>query len=329
MTSPNRYVSRMIVFFMLAGGTGYLLFPALERAFLTSPILNGLIGFVLFAGIFLNFRTIVVLKREIYWVDQTKLSLEEFALSKIRLLSPLAMILKNNKAKGNAVLSPVIVRSVLDSVSMRLEEERDISRYLIGLSTFLGLLGTFWGLMITIASVGSVIQSLDVTGENVVAMFDSIKEGLKLPLSGMGTAFSSSLLGLAGALILGFLDLQTSQAQNNFYNDLDEYLATLTRYSSAVGSSSDDSVTSSAAYANALLEQTVESLADIRRQIHADSHNTQTSQQTTADLIGALSRIETLLIQGERRTEMRNEALMTELRDAFKLLVRTISGTEK
>ena len=329
MTSPVRYFSRMILFLALVSGLAYLLYPSVERAFLSAPELNGIIVAVAFIGICLNFRTLFVLKREIHWVEKTALSLEDSELAKIRLLSPLAMILKNNKAKGNAVLSPGIVRSVLDSVSLRLEEDRDMSRYLIGLSTFLGLLGTFWGLMITIASIGDVISSLNVSGDDVTVMFDTVKEGLKKPLGGMGTAFSSSLLGLAGALILGFLDLQTSQAQNSFYNDLDEYLATLTRYSSAVGNASDDSVSSSAAYANALLEQAVESLADIRRKMVQGTDENQINVQTMTALVQTMARIETHLIQEQARADSRNQAVLNELHASFKLLVRTISGAEK
>lgn len=329
MTSPARYFTRLLLFLLIVAAVAYLLFPSIEQAFMTSPVLNGVIVAVAVTGVFLNFRTLSVLRREIRWVEKRKLSLEDSSLSKIRLLAPLAVVLKNNKAKGNAVLSPTIARSILDSVSARLEEDRDISRYLIGLSTFLGLLGTFWGLMITIASVGEVIASLNVSGEDAAAMFDVIKEGLKTPLAGMGTAFSSSLLGLAGALILGFSDLQTSQAQNSFYNDLDEFLASLTRYSSAVGNASDDSVSSSSAYANALLEQSVESLADIRRKLSAGENERRLAMQAAAALVQALNRIESHLAVEETHAQSRSEALLTELRDSFKLLTRTLSGGDK
>ena len=224
MTSPNRYITRMALFLSCVGAAVFFLYPALEKVFWASPALNGLILGVLCVGVFLNFRAVVVLKREIFWIEKKQMALDDGALSSIRLLSPLALILKNNKAKGNAVLAPSIVRSVLDSVSMRLDEDRELSRYLIGLSTFLGLLGTFWGLMLTISSVGTVIQSLNVTGENATEMFEVVRNGLKGPLDGMGTAFSSSLLGLTGALILGFLDLlfytNLASSQALFYTHL-------------------------------------------------------------------------------------------------------------
>ena len=321
MNSPKRYITRMVFFLIAVGGACTLLYPALENAFLTNPGLNGLILLVLMFGVILNFRSVFMLRKEIRWLRASALSLEPAVLKKLRLLSPLALVLKNNKAKGNAVLSPTIARTILDSVGMRLDESRDISKYLIGLSTFLGLLGTFWGLMGTVGS-------LNVSGEDATQVFNSIKNGLEMPLQGMGTAFSSSLLGLSGALIMGFLDIQAGGAQNNFYNGLDEYLSSLTRYSSSVASS-DDMVTSNAAYANALLEQMVESLADIRRRLQRDTAKEQEKDQINAELLRLISRIDRSLIQADQRSDARNDALLQELRDSFKLLVRTVSGQDK
>ena len=328
MSSPKRYISRMLFFLFAVAGACTLLYPALERAFLTNVGLNGLILVVLFFGVILNFRSVLILRKEIRWLRAPALSLEPSVLKRLRLSSPLAFVLRNNQDKGNAVLSPSVARTILDSVGMRLDESRDISRYLIGLSTFLGLLGTFWGLMGTVGAVGDVIASLNVSGEDATQIFGTIQNSLKAPLEGMGTAFSSSLLGLSGALIMGFLDLQTSGAQNNFYNGLDEHLASLTRYSSSVGSS-DDLVTSNAAYANALLEQMVESLADIRTRQQKATATEQERVQLYAELVRLISRIDRTLAQEDQRADARNEALLQEMRDSFKLLVRTISGQDK
>lgn len=329
MGSPNRYITRMLFFLAAVAGAGFLLFPALEKAFKTNPGLNSLIVLVLCFGIMLSFRSVMMLRKEIRWLTAPVLSLEPAILKKLQLLSPLAIVLRNNQAKGNAVLSPTIARTILDSVGMRLDETRDISRYLIGLSTFLGLLGTFWGLMGTVGAVGDVISSLNVSGEDATQAFNTIKAGLRRPLQGMGTAFSSSLLGLSGALVMGFLDLQSSRAQNNFYNGLDEHLTSLTRYSSSVGSSADDSVTSNGAYANALLEQVVESLSDIRRQLQKDATTEQERTQTNIELLRFISRIDHNINQFDQRMETRHETLLQEVRDSFKLLVRTISGQDK
>src|SRR5450830_1292375 len=125
-------------------------------------------------------------------------------------------------------MSAQLMRGILDSIATRLDEARDISRYMTGLLVFLGLLGTFWGLIETVGSVGKVIDGLKVGGD-AGALFDTLKEGLAAPLGGMGISFSSSLFGLAGSLILGFLDLQSSQAQNRFYTDLEDWLASTVR----------------------------------------------------------------------------------------------------
>ncbi len=327
MEFPGRYIARMVLFLALVCIAGVLLFPFLKSAFFTNPVLNGLIAFVLAAGIILNFRSVFVLRKEVRWINKQPLPLDDAALAPLRLLSPLALILKNNRAKGNAVISPTIARSVLDSVGMRLEEVRDISRYLIGLSTFLGLLGTFWGLMSTVGAVGDVIRALNVSGESASDAFNTIKTSLEAPLSGMGTAFSSSLLGLAGALVMGFLDLQANGAQNHFYNGLDEHLAALTRYASGVGST-DDSVTSNAAYTNALLEQMVESMADIRRQLQINDAKAQERAQNDTDLLRYISRIDRSISQIDKNSEARQEILLREVRDSFRLLIRTISGTD-
>jgi hypothetical protein len=160
-------------------------------------------------------------------------------------------------------LSAQSMRSLLDGIASRLDESRDLSRYTIGLLIFLGLLGTFWGLLETVGSIRNVISGLNVGGDDVTAVFSNLKRGLTAPLDGMGTAFSSSLFGLAGSLVLGFLDLQASQAQNRFYNDLEEWLSSLTRLSS--GALTADGEASVPAYIQALLEQTAESLENLQR----------------------------------------------------------------
>jgi hypothetical protein len=155
------------------------------------------------------------------------------------------------------------MRSLLDGIASRLDESRDLSRYMIGLLIFLGLLGTFWGLSQTIGSIGDVIRGLTVGVGDLGRVFDNLKEGLGAPLSGMGTAFSSSLFGLGGSLVLGFLDLQAAQAQNRFFNDLEEWLSGSTRLSS--GALAGDGEHSTPVYVQALLEQTAESLEGLQQ----------------------------------------------------------------
>jgi len=163
-------------------------------------------------------------------------------------------------------LSALSMRSLLDGIYSRLDESRDLSRYTIGLLIFLGLLGTFWGLLGTVASIGNVIANLSINADTS-AVFADLKDGLQAPMTGMGTAFSSSLFGLAGSLVLGFLDLQAGQALNRFYNDLEEWLSSLTRLSSGALSASGEGDQSVPAYVQALLEQTAESLESLQRTI--------------------------------------------------------------
>jgi hypothetical protein len=154
------------------------------------------------------------------------------------------------------------MRSLLDGIASRLDESRELSRYLTGLLIFLGLLGTFWGLLLTVHSVSAVIGSMSVGSGDINAMFEQLKSGLARPLQGMGTAFSASMFGLSGALVLGFLDLTAGQAQNRFFNELEEWLAGLTRLSSGVlGAEGEGSVP---LYVQALLEQTAENMEGLQ-----------------------------------------------------------------
>ena len=154
------------------------------------------------------------------------------------------------------------MRSLLDGIASRLDESRELSRYMTGLLIFLGLLGTFWGLLKTVGAVSDVIASMSVGSGDLNALFEQLKSGLAKPLAGMGTAFSASMFGLSGALVLGFLDLTAGQAQNRFFNELEEWLAGLTRLSSGVLAEGDGSVP---VYVQALLEQTAENMENLQR----------------------------------------------------------------
>ena len=271
MNNPTRFIQRMIIFIILNLVLGFFLISSLINAFLTNPIINGLIFFVLGFGIIIILRQVYTLIPEIQWIEGYKRNKAKgltgnLVNKKLILLAPMASLLEEHK--GRFTISSLSMRSLLDSLNLRLDETREISRYLIGLLVFLGLLGTFWGLLITIDSVGTVISSLGVEEEDSSLMFMKLKEGLKQPLNGMGTAFSSSLFGLSGSLILGFLDIQASQAQNQFYNDVEEWLSTMSLI--AVNSSvnkegqkiQEDGVP---IYVQALLEQTAESIDSLQR----------------------------------------------------------------
>ena len=273
MNSPIRFIKRMAVFVVVTMIIGFFLVNQLLEAFFTNPMLNGLILFVLVIGIIIIFRRVFILKPEISWIESYKRSRTKGLSStlkneKLILLASISSMLEEHK--GRPAMSSIAMRSLLDSLNLRLDESREISRYMIGLLVFLGLLGTFWGLLITIDSVGSVISSLGINDDDASTMFLSLKEGLKEPLNGMGTAFSSSLFGLSGSLILGFLDLQASQAQNQFYNDVEEWLSSMSLITTSrtVGSGSvaqeDEGVP---VYVQALLEQSAESIDALQRTI--------------------------------------------------------------
>lgn len=234
LSSPRIFLVRMLVFLVLCALIVVVLYKQVLAAFMANPGLNGLIGAVLVIGIVLAFRQVIRLYPEVAWVNNFRINDPGLALDRRpSLLAPMAAILGGERS-GRIAISPQTMRHLLDSIATRLDEARDISRYMTGLLVFLGLLGTFWGLIETVGSIGGVIGSLKVTGD-AGSLFDTLKEGLAAPLGGMGISFSSSLFGLAGSLILGFLDLQSSQAQNRFYTDLEDWLASTVRSSAGDG----------------------------------------------------------------------------------------------
>jgi hypothetical protein len=237
LSSPRIFLVRMLVFLVLCALVMVVLYKQIVTAFFANPGLNALIGAVLAIGTILSFRQVIRLYPEVAWVNNFRIADPGLAVERQRptLLAPMAAILGGERT-GRMTISQQTMRHLLDSIATRLDEARDISRYMTGLLVFLGLLGTFWGLIETVGSVGKVIDGLKVGGD-AGALFDTLKEGLAAPLGGMGISFSSSLFGLAGSLILGFLDLQSSQAQNRFYTDLEDWLASTVRgYSSESGS---------------------------------------------------------------------------------------------
>jgi hypothetical protein len=215
------------VFLVLCALVVVILYKQIAVAFASNVLLNSVIIFVLFIGVLLTFRQVIRLFPEVEWVNGFRLADPGLAMDRPPvLLAPMASILGDRM--GRMAISSTMMRGILDSIATRLDEARDISRYMTGLLVFLGLLGTFWGLIVTVGSVGNVINTLKVGGD-AQSTFDSLREGLAAPLSGMGISFSSSLFGLAGSLVLGFLDLQSSQAQNRFYIDLEDWLSTTVR----------------------------------------------------------------------------------------------------
>jgi MotA/TolQ/ExbB proton channel family len=278
VSSPRIFLLRMLVFLVLAALLVVILHSQILTAFWANPGLNGLIIAVLVIGILLAFRQVIRLFPEIAWVNSFRLADPGLAIERPPvLLAPMAAILGDHA--GRMAISSQTMQSLLDSIGTRLDEARDMLRYMTGLLIFLGLLGTFWGLIETVSSIGTIIKGLKVGGD-AGDMFNSLRDGLAAPLGGMGISFSSSLFGLAGSLVLGFLDLQTSQAQNRFYTDLEDWLATTVR---DLGGASD-AVASTMGNAGGEIRAVIERL----REVMADSGPSKGATSAMANLAEAI-----------------------------------------
>ena len=355
MTKPTSFLIRMLAFLVIVMIIAGLLSGALVTAFVSNPLLNTLIFLVLLAGIAWTLTQVTRLTPEVQWVETFQTARAKLAaMPPPRLLAPMASMLAARHRKGSEgqerfTLSAPAMRSLLDGLASRLDEGREISRYLTGLLIFLGLLGTFWGLLLTVASVSDVISSMTVGSGDLNALFEQLKSGLGRPLKGMGTAFSASMFGLSGALVLGFLDLTAGQAQNRFYNELEEWLAGLTRLSSgALGGEGEGSIP---VYVQALLETTAENMENLQavlsrgedgriqannaiislsEKIATLSETMRTSQQlmlriaeTQALLAPALQRL------GEPRRDENTEAARGHLRNIEQAIQRLLSESEQ
>lgn len=253
LSSPMAFFWTMVIFLIIVGFVAAILFRQAQSAFLSNPGLNGLILGVLLIGILLVFNHVLALRPEVRWFNSFRAagSAEKVGRDPV-LLAPMRSLIGR---RHSMALSTAALRSILDSIATRLDESRDTSRYLIGLLVFLGLLGTFWGLLGTIGSISAVIQSLDAGGGTANDILNALKEGLSAPLEGMGTAFSTSLFGLASSLILGFLDLQAGRAQNRFYTELENWLSSVTDVGSELQPLADVAAKSSSAEMQVLAEQ--------------------------------------------------------------------------
>lgn len=328
MSRPRRYLIRMIVFLAIVVVACAALWPQLHDAFMANPLFNGLIVGVLLIGIIYLFRQVVMLQPEIGWLERIQAESRgglvfPGALKEERpprLLGPMATMV--GERKGRLTLSAMSMRSLMDGIQSRIGESHDISRYVIGLLIFLGLLGTFWGLLETVNAVARAISDISVTGNDPAAMFSQLRDSLQTPLSGMGTAFSSSLFGLAGALVLGFLELQAGQAHNRFVNELEEWLSGITKLSgggSSVGEGTGESVP---AYIQALLEQTADSLDSLQRTIAAgeeDRHNINRNLMQLTERISTLTdqmRTEQSVLMKLAETQSQLKPVLTRIAEA-------------
>jgi biopolymer transport protein ExbB/TolQ len=326
MTDTKTYLTRMIIFLAVVGAGMALVASSLLDIFLVNPVLNTLILGVIGTGIALNFRQVLLIAPEAAWIESFQTTSQNDGLDerahpnegKLRLLSPMARMLQEKRTRGRLTISAPVMRTLLDGIAARLEESRELSRYFTGLCIFLGLLGTFWGLLGTIEAISNVIRNLSVTGDDMATVFNNLKIGLEAPLSGMGTAFSSSLFGLGGSLVLGFLDLTAGQAQNAFYNDLEEWLSGVTRLSSgSVGTDGEQGVS---AYTEALLEQTAESLQELQNIMTRGEQSRTAGNVQLGDLNDKLS-----LLVDQMRAEQQVMLRLAEGQRDLSTIVRSMS----
>ncbi|MGO7159880.1 flagellar motor protein MotA [Rhizobium johnstonii] len=301
LSSPMPFLWTMLLFLVIVGFIAAILFRQTQTAFMHNPGLNGLIVGVLAVGIILVFNHVLALRPEVRWFNSFRAAGSVDKVNRNpRLLAPMRALLGSRKSAVS--LSTTALRSILDSIASRLDESRDVSRYLIGLLVFLGLLGTFWGLIGTIGSISIVIQSLDAGSNGTGDVLSALKEGLSTPLSGMGQAFSSSLLGLSGSLILGFLDLQAGRAQNRFYMELENWLSSVTDVGSdhlapaldAVSGASSDDMRALSDYLRKVSEEggagsqrSVAAMASLAEGIQGLVKNMRNEQQMLRDWIEA------------------------------------------
>jgi len=327
MSFLQTYLIRMGAFLVVVVVASAVIAPELQDAFFANVWLNGLIILILLIGIAYSFVQVLGLRGEIYWLETLRresrgglvfpgtLSQE----SPPRLLGPMVTMIGDRA--GRLSLSTMSMRSLLDTIQARIEESHEISRYVIGLLVFLGLLGTFWGLLETVNAVGSTIGGLSAGSGDAVALFEELKGGLQAPLSGMGIAFSSSLFGLAGSLVLGFLELNSAQAHNRFLNELEEWLSSVTKLGSGGGFTGEGEQPVSA-YVHALLEKTADSLEQLQRTISRGEEDRVAVNQNLAALTERLSnltdhmRTEQSVMLSIAETQSSLKSLLTRMADA-------------
>lgn len=314
----------MSTFLLAVLALAAVLIVPLSEAFMANPAFNGTILGVLLIGLLVNYRQVLILNPEIRWIDAFRdaETPEAEELPRTRLLGAMARLLTGRRG-DEFTLSTVSMRTLLDGIRMRLDESRDLSRYFIGLLVFLGLLGTFWGLLDTLRGVGAVIAGLDVAGGDVNTAFSALQAGLQQPLSGMGTAFSSSLFGLAGALVLGFVDLQAGHAQNRFYNELEEWLSGLTRLSS--GALAGEGEGSVPAYIQALLEHTSDSLDKLQRLMARGEEERRLADQRLVALTTEIAEV-AQLVRGEQKAMLSLSRTHAELQGVLERLADATSS---
>lgn len=285
-SQPVRQIVMMLIVLGLTAAVAVMLFPKIGQIFLASPYLKIFIVFVFFIGVAACFWQVITLISSVNWIEGFAVDRpgHEFTQPP-RLLAPLAAMLANRHARRS--LTSTSTRSILETVATRIEEQRDLTRYIISLLIFLGLLGTFYGLATVVPAVVDTIRSLaPQEGDDAMAGFDSLMTGLEGQLGGMGTAFGSSLLGLAGSLVVGLLELFASHAQNRFYRELEEWLSSITKLGIA-GVDPEEALT--AANVLTVIGHTTEQIDALRAVVEQGARRSAETEGRLGELIALLS----------------------------------------
>lgn len=327
MTRPIKTLLWMSIFTVIIAVGGTFLAEPLHDAYSSNVIFNSIILGVLVIGIAINFRQVFQLYPEISWIEHFQSNSTVSSTVQPKLLSSMARLLEG---KEELVLSTSSMRTMLDSIRTRIEDSRDLSRYLIGVLVFLGLLGTFWGLMATVSTIGTLISEMSVEASSGEAIFESMKNSLAGPLSGMGVAFSSSLFGLSGSLIVGFLDLQAGHAQNQFVNELEEWLSSSTRISSGILGDESGSI-GAPAYVQALLEKTADALEKMQRVTASDENQRELLAKQLDDMREVFNQLnktqnEIARLVKTSLEQPQDSSANEELRSELRLLTKTIAN---
>ncbi|MDA9008321.1 flagellar motor protein MotA [Alphaproteobacteria bacterium] len=338
MTPPVKYIVRMLLFATAVVVGVALFWPRLSAAFFGNVILNSIIIGLTVVGSLYIIRQAWTLRNEVRWIEFLKERqvgitgtdlTDPTKVPKPRLLAPMAAMMGSNDG-SRLSLSAVSLRTLLDGLHSRIEESQDLSRYLIGLLVFLGLLGTFWGLLITVDGIGAAIGGLTIAGDDPKGLFNDLRSGLEAPLGGMGTAFSSSLFGLAGSLFLGFFELQANQANGRFVNELEDWLSTITTLSGGDnGFESSDPFTSQ--LTDSILDQTSDSLDRLQRALYRGEESrvvTNNNIVAMTDKVGTLTERlydDQALLQQVAQGQLDLQSLLSHLGQEIKELNKQIA----
>jgi len=320
LTPPRAYLLRMGLFLAVVVMAAAILYQALIDIFLSNVAINAIILGALGIGIAYTFARVLALRPEIGWVNAYRRGDPGLSVPrKTSLLAPMAAALRDRN--GPMSLDTQSARVMLDSIGARLDESRDITRFLTGLLILLGLLGTVWGLLTVTRALPDIIQGLTIGPGGAEQAFDSLKESLSPMLAGMGTAFSSTLFGVAGSIILGFLGLQAQQAQNNFFNELEEWLSTVTRLSARpLGDAQSDGDSGALA---PLLERAVHANEALYRLLEESERERRQADQRLGQY---LQHLDARAAEMAQRAETRSETLRTEMKSEMKVFTKTIAA---